>query len=235
MKIGVSVKNKISEGSCGNYVRWIESAGKFFQSEILFHEEKNQALKNFESCDALLLSGGEDVTPSLYGQAQWKEVADCNRSRDDFEFELLERSRSRKIPVFGICRGIQIANVFFGGTLIQDIEKVGKTNHKKISGQQDKIHTISVDENSHLFQALGEKNVDVNSSHHQSADKIGKDLKVVAKSEDGIVEALEWENSDGKFPLMLVQWHPERMTFQSKPSKNLLIDFIRQVKEYYKI
>ena len=118
-----------------------------------------------------------------------------------------------KIPMLGICRGLQIANVYFKGTLIPDLQKITGVCHSKKEGY-DQTHTLRVEKNSCLRTILNSEKGVVNSAHHQAADKIGKQLIVTARAEDGTVEAIEWKNPKGKSFMLLVQWHPERIKKQ---------------------
>jgi len=130
----------------------------------------------------------------------------------------------------GICRGLQLANVFFGGNLIPDIPATGKPDHSKVNGI-DRYHNVSVVENSILKQIVGTTNGEVNSAHHQSADRIGNDLVISAISEDGIIEGLERKQTQDDPFLVLVQWHPERMTnLESVFSKNIKLRFLDEVR-----
>ena len=151
--------------------------------------------------------------------------------RDDFELRVIERAMSLRIPVLGICRGLQVANVAFGGSLIVDLESRGFARHRPV-GEEEYRHPIDLMAGTLLTDIIGDKSGDVNSSHHQGAEKIGSDLKVSARSPDGVVEGLEWTDPDGKPFLLLVQWHPERMKdFENRGSKNVLEKFLSEIKK----
>lgn len=159
-----------------------------------------------ESCDGLLLCGGNDVSPRYYGQ----ENTACEKldpKRDEAEIALIRSYMKLNKPILGICRGMQILNVALGGTMIQDI---GEQLHKTHSGHQeplDKIHPIHTEPGS-LIRALWDENMMVNTIHHQAVDRLGDNLRVTAWSEDGLVEALEHE----KLSMVGLQWHPERIS-----------------------
>jgi putative glutamine amidotransferase len=180
-----------------------------------------------------VLSGGEDMHPRYYNKSEYVEqynLDDIIDDRDALEWKVLEYVRDRKIPLLGICRGLQVANVFFGGTLIPDIPSFGKFNHSKFP-EYDRYHTIQVDPDSLLAKIVGSNQGSVNSAHHQSAELIGKDLVVNAISPDNVVEGIEWKNPKGKPFLMLVQWHPERMKDQgSTYTKNIRSAFVESVR-----
>jgi putative glutamine amidotransferase len=141
----------------------------------------------------------------------------------------LEYTQQNQLPVLGICRGLQITNVFFGGTLIPDIPSAGKPDHSKIKGV-DRYHAVNIEASSLLKKIAGEGEGEVNSAHHQGADRVGEGLRVNAVSADGIVEGLERQRTDGKSFLLLVQWHPERMTNQESPLvKNIKLSFLKSI------
>jgi putative glutamine amidotransferase len=193
---------------------------------------KQNNLDDIKKCYGILLTGGEDVHPRFYNKLEYLELCyqdDMDEKRDEFELKVLEFTQQNKIPVLGICRGLQIANVFFGGTLIPDIPSFGKFNHSKKEGM-DTYHTIHIDVNSKLFKAIGNENGEVNSAHHQSADRVGKGLVANAFSSDGVIEGLEWIDPTNKPYLSLVQWHPERMKNQASPlSTGIRQNFLEQV------
>lgn len=155
--------------------------------------------------DGLLLSGGKDVGTARYGQEQKYDFVITDPQRDDLEWKLIKAFIDRKKPIFGICRGIQVLNVYFGGTLTQDIPDQLGGNHAK-----GVCHPLEIKKDSILGQLFGES-MEVNSYHHQSLDQLGKGLIATAWSDANghrIVEAIEHET----LPIWSVQWHPERMT-----------------------
>jgi putative glutamine amidotransferase len=199
-----------------NYANWVARDG---QVETIRLGYKQNNFDDIKKCNGILLTGGEDVHPRFYNKPEYVSLCyadDMDEWRDDFELKVLSYTQHNKIPLLGICRGLQIANVFFGGTLIPDIPTFGKFNHSKKDGN-DTYHHITIDESSNFFGVIGSRNGEVNSAHHQSADRIGRDLVANALSEDGIVEGLEWINPTGRPYLSLVQWHPERMKDQTSP------------------
>lgn len=207
-----------------NYIDWILQYDSLIQIVQLNHSKSNS--KELANCSSLLLPGGSDINPELYGQNNSKGLSEnIDSERDNFERELLEIALSNRLPVLGICRGLQIANVHLGGTLHQDI-----SNHRKTesTSNSDITHEITVDEKSFLFNLTNSKSGVVNSSHHQCADKIADDLHASSYSIDKIVEFLEWKDSSNKSPLLLVQWHPERMLDREENifSKKILQWFI---------
>jgi putative glutamine amidotransferase len=157
--------------------------------------------------DGLVLIGGRDIPPAAYGEEAAPQVVPMERQRWDFESELVRRWLETDKPVLGICLGSQIANVVQGGTLIQDIPtEVGDdVSHRAPDGAW---HKVTIDGDSQLHEILGESEVLVWTRHHQSVERVGDGLAVVAQSDDGVVEAMEMRQ---KPFAVFVQWHPERM------------------------
>jgi putative glutamine amidotransferase len=165
-----------------------------------------------EAIDGLLLSGGTDVAPELYKESVLDKRYPGEIPRSAFEIELLKRTYERKKPVMGICRGIQLINVAFGGTLYQDLylqRQLG--NHELKEGQPPPFHNVILEPNSRLFKIIGKSPIRVNSSHHQAVKDLASGFSITATSEDGIIEGIEL--NDSTFVLG-VQWHPERLENQ---------------------
>ena len=226
--IGVTDCSKYS-----NYSNWISVCNETVEVVQLSHQTNN--LEDIKKCQGVMLTGGEDVHPRFYNKPELYKYCyedDVSEARDEFEWKVLEYTESNSIPVLGICRGLQIANVFFGGTLIPDIPAWGKFNHSKLPDGADRYHTIMVDPSSSLYGLIHKQEGVVNSTHHQSADAIGDGLIVSALSPDGVAEALERKDPEGKSFLCLVQWHPERMKVQSSTFvKNIRDAFMEAVRE----
>ena len=163
--------------------------------------------------DGLMLTGGDDVAPERYGEPAHAAVVEAEPGRDEFEFALVKAARDRHLPLFAICRGIQVLNVAMGGTLIQDIpDEVGTTVEHRVKEPRFAIaHDVWLTSNSLLERTLRERLEDadscaVNSRHHQAPKDVGGGLTVSATAPDGVIEALEDPNR--RFVLG-VQWHPE--------------------------
>lgn len=190
--------------------------------------------KDIERCQGLFMTGGEDVHPRFYHKSEYVsqyKLTDFDEKRDEFELELLARWQQSKIPMLGICRGLQVTNVFLGGTLIPDLPSFGKFNHAKKSGKP-RLHLIQVDINSQLHAILQTDSGEVTSMHHQGIDQIAEGLVTNAITIDGVIEGAEWIDPTGKPPIILVQWHPEVMQNIHSPfAKNIRESFIRLVQE----
>lgn len=173
--------------------------------------------------DGLVLSGGGDVDPSLYGAPADPAVADVDRGRDDFEIALIHAARAARLPVLAICRGIQILNVALGGTLIQDLptEPVPEGGPPRLTHSrlgQDiyaLCQPVRIEAGSGLAGLLGSDLIKVNSVHHQALRDVAPGLRPVAWAEDGIVEAVETIEDD--WPVLGLQWHPECLVEAGDP------------------
>lgn len=184
---------------------------------IVLNENTASDLKG---CDALVLTGGKDVAPELY--ADWPdETVQADSARDGVEFRFIETAVYKRLPILGICRGLQVLNVYFGGSLIIDLEKYYGRNHKAVSKDEDRYHGVRLFESSHLRQFVQQEAGQVNSAHHQAADRIGSGLRVTARADDGTVEAIEG-NDDLPSRIISVQWHPERMAFENPFARGVL-------------
>lgn len=206
----------IGVADCGkypNYERWMLQVPHVEVVRLGYNFSKDAG-----KCHGILLTGGEDVHPQFYHHPEYLSLCEADNMderRDEFELNLLQQSQENQIPVLGICRGLQIANVFFGGTLIPDIPRSGKPDHAKVDGK-DRYHQVEIMPGTLLRAATHVPGGEVNSAHHQAAADAGRDLIVSAYSTDGVIEAMERPAAKGSF-LMLVQWHPERMVNASSP------------------
>ena len=209
-RIGITT----SDTNFQNYPNWI--AGEGVEIIQLSYTEKNT--QDFDSCDGFVLTGGIDVHPQFYQNTRvdYPNTTVFNESRDHFEIQVFEFACQKNKPVLAICRGMQLVNIALGGNLIQDLEENGFENHRKGS-EGDREHKIEVEPGTLLAQISGVQHGFVNSAHHQGLDQIADELKVSAFSEDGVVEAIEYKDTNKPF-LLAVQWHPERMQI---PASNL--------------
>lgn len=163
-----------------------------------------------DQIDGLILQGGADINPSMYGQQPLIEYNDSDIVRDMFEIALFKKALDKKIPVLGICRGCQIINVALGGTLRQEINGVSSIPHVLPEQDENNYHPVRFEKASIISKIYPEKkSLVVNSIHHQAVDKLGDGLVIEAMSEDDVVEAISLETSDF---VLGVQWHPEFMT-----------------------
>jgi gamma-glutamyl-gamma-aminobutyrate hydrolase PuuD len=186
MRVAVSF---LREDKLGTYVDAVRAAG--LEPEPISPAQK----RGLDGLRGLVLSGGGDVDPALYGADPHELTKHIFRERDELELELIEEAGRKGLPVLGICRGLQILNVARGGTLRQHIE-----GHKEVE------HLVSAEPESKIATFVGDDEYAVNSRHHQAAERIGSGLMVTARAGDGVVEALE--DPEARFTVA-VQWHPE--------------------------
>lgn len=196
----------------------------------IIHDE--EALKIYlEMIDGLLLTGGGDIAPLLYGENPTEQVDSISWERDRQEIALCNFASEMGIPIFGICRGLQVINVAFGGTLYQDIHKQidGTLGHSPSATSRDQLyHSVKIDKDSKLYSIFREDEIHVNSFHHQAAKDLGKGLKISAFSTDGIIEAIE--SQENNF-IVGVQWHPEDLVVKHPKFLSLFISFVEESKK----
>lgn len=176
--------------------------------------------------DAVILTGGHDVNPLIYGEELQKGIQGISNERDAFDLKLIEEALKQGKPMLGICRGMQLINAYLGGTLYQDIYKanVAKLEHVSFDTLSVGAHHITIKEQSFLHRATGLKKMLVNTEHHQAVKDIAEGFKVTAKSSDGIIEAME----DVHRKIYLVQFHPEAMAVNNNGEAiNIFKEFIK--------
>jgi len=170
--------------------------------------------------DGIILSGGGDISPAAYGAPAEDGLVDVEPARDLAEQDLLRCAAECHTPVLGICRGLQLMNVAFGGTLRQDLRHETVTDHHpKHVPDTVPAHPVIIEPGSLLATAVAAEQIDVNSTHHQAVDVVGRPLRVTARSFDGVVEALELAEPD--FWMVGVQWHPEAMEARHQAQRRL--------------
>jgi putative glutamine amidotransferase len=175
--------------------------------------------------DGLLLTGGSDVNPKLYGSERALESEPPDNARDELEMRLLKEALAADLPVLAICRGMQLFNVFHGGTLIQhlasaDVHRVKARDAEP--GRHPSAHRVWVAPNTRLAKIAGGGGHDVNSRHHQAVDRLGQDLIVSAIAADGVIEAIE---KPGASFAVAVQWHPEDRVLVNPADRELFAAF----------
>jgi putative glutamine amidotransferase len=163
------------------------------------------AKRTIESVDGLLLTGGGDISPTCYGATLEPETTDVDDERDRSELALVAAAVERGIPILGICRGAELVNVAFGGTLRQQLPTKDVVRHTQPRRRYEKVHRVLLEAESLIAEVVGSHELDVNSIHHQGLDVVGNDLDPVGRADDGLVEVVE--NRDRR--VLAVQWHPE--------------------------
>ncbi|MGM9803956.1 MAG: membrane dipeptidase [Muribaculaceae bacterium] len=181
--------------------------------------------------DGVLLTGGEDVAPSYYGEDPHEALGAVDTIRDVLELSVARLAANRNVPVFGVCRGVQLLNVAFGGSLYQDLPSQlgGEVIHHRVSSGERSVHGVNIARGSKLHMLLGIDSMTVNSSHHQAVKEVAKGACVDAVSSDGVIEAIDF------YPLkriMGVQWHPEGFNGKNEYMNKLLNFFIGEARLY---
>ena len=203
------------------YVKSLERAGATVRWIEL--DDTDKAIKESLECEGLLLPGGADIEPALYGRKREEKCGKPNELRDKVEFLIFNAFIETNKPVLCICRGFQLLNVACGGTLYQDIADIKKCSHSDFLKRAKAIHKISISEDTKLYSIFGNEDVGVNSLHHQALEKVGENLIVSAVSEDGFVEAVELKGH----PFCIgVQWHPEHMSKKDALQQKLFDEFV---------
>jgi putative glutamine amidotransferase len=205
MKIGLTYTGM--DWKHDNYVRWLSDG---VESVEVARLEAGGTSKGMKDLDALVLSGGIDIYPSLYGGSmEYAENNGWKKERDDFELKMLEEALGKGVPVLGVCRGLQLINVYRKGTLVQDLGMAGDKIHMAEGG--DKQHAVRIERDTVLAAVAGQSGGVVNSAHHQAVERLGEGLRVNCVAADGTIEGLEWAEPEGRPFMLAVQWHPERM------------------------
>lgn len=178
--------------------------------------------------DGILFTGGSDVDPGRYGKSEEASRCEIDPARDESEFALAKQADKEKIPVFAICRGLQLINVYYGGTLIVDLVQAGYEPHTKINGV-DRTHDVHVEPGTTLKRLTRATDADITSAHHQAIDEVAPGMQISAKSlSDNIIEAIEWQDPKGKPYFLAVQWHPERMQYTDQLAGELFEGFLSE-------
>jgi putative glutamine amidotransferase len=216
--IRVGIVDQCSSNVVGKeYISFVSHGG--FKPIVLKRSaDKAKIAAMVAACDSISLCGGEDIEPSRYNEKPSPELGEVNKERDAWEFAVLDEAVKMRKPILGICRGCQMLNVYFGGTLYQDLptefEGCAKEGHRL--GNKGE-HSIVVASGSRFAERTGKLQMTVNSRHHQAVKKLGRGFKATAHSVDGVIEVIE----NTEYPAIGVQFHPE-VLFCDKGRKEFL-------------
>ena len=172
--------------------------------------------------DGLVMTGGADPDPSLYGEDAHPELGEIETGRDKWELGLIRAALDRRLPMLCVCRGAQLLNISLGGTLVQHLDE-SDTHALWTASRTDRCHTVRVSTGSQLASLYGQ-NVATNSLHHQAVGRPGSGVIVTGIAEDGVIEGFEIE---GRPEVLAVQWHPEMLAEQPDPAFAWLVDEAR--------
>lgn len=226
--IGITCRYNEEALEVGQPANYMESVSKLGAIPILLYcTEDESLLKEWANlCDGLMLSGGPDINPEIYGEKPHEKCNNIAPSRDKTESRLFKLFREQNKPVFAICRGAQLVNALMGGKLHQDIPSLINTEiTHSIQRLVPAWHNMKFLPNTKLFDIVGVEECTVNSYHHQCISEVAAGLKAVAFAPDGIIEAVE--STDGGW-ILGVQWHPERTFNDDEISQKLFSAFVKE-------
>jgi putative glutamine amidotransferase len=213
------------------YTTYIDSLRRAGAIPVLIPPQPENAAEIVDGLDGILLAGGDDCDPAVYGEVALPSVEPMDPRRQSNDLTLARVARERGIPTLGICLGVQVMNVAAGGTLVQDIDSQLETEIRHASIPEDRArHDVIVEKGTKLAGILPAVDLNVNSSHHQAIRAVADGLRVTAHAPDGIVEGIE----DPRHPFYLgVQWHPEDMSGEGSAS-SLFAAFVDAARKYAK-
>jgi putative glutamine amidotransferase len=212
------------------FTTYVDSLRRGGAVPMLIPPQPENAAEIIDTLDGLLLAGGDDCDPEVYGEERHPSVEPMDPRRQSNDLSLAKLARDRGIPTLGICLGLQVMNVAAGGTLVQDIESQVDTGIEHASVPEDRArHDVHIEDGTHLSSILGgAAEMNVNSSHHQAIGTVGEGLRETAHAPDGIVEGLE----DPRHPFYIgVQWHPEDMSAETSAT-SIFGAFIEAARNY---
>jgi putative glutamine amidotransferase len=234
IKVKIGITHTGRDDKQMNYTKWIKGNDDI---EIITLSAKNG--NDVDACDALVLSGGIDMHPKYYkgNNAYDNNPRKFEVERDEFELNAFDAAIKKSMPVLGVCRGLQLINVYCNGSLVQDLGDKNRIHkdymERETKMSHDQKHHVKIEKGTLLNEIVKVESGVVNSAHHQAIKELGKELVANSWSDDGIIEGIEWKDKNNRPFMLAVQWHPERMEkadiFDSPFSKNIRDYFISAV------
>jgi len=215
--IGISTGLKNVDMASGNIPcvvinsDFVKACNNYGNTAVIFGPHDKSETIDVSKFDAIIISGGGDINPNIYGEEKLEKTIRVSDIRDSSELAMLKSAEENNVKTLAICRGHQLLNVYKGGTLYQDLKESGfdQIEHDKpFDDARSHVHDLKIESNSNLYKIIQENEIQVNSIHHQAINKIGQDLQITAKSPDGVIEGIEITNG---WNALGVQWHPENM------------------------
>ncbi|MCS7176607.1 MAG: gamma-glutamyl-gamma-aminobutyrate hydrolase family protein [Candidatus Kapabacteria bacterium] len=236
MELRVAFSKASGEPKYRNYVEWLYRViPEMVAVDISAVQDPVEAL---QECAGLVLTGGPDIAPYRYGRPEYAPLCTetPDEERDELELRAIQQAVELKMPILAICRGAQVLNVAFGGTLIADLPTQRQTpvTHWKVEGK-DSIHDVTVLPATLLWKYTHVEQSEVASAHHQAVEELAPVFMPSALAPDGVVEAFEWANPEDRGFLIAVQWHPERMPWENPLSSALAERFALEVESYARL
>ena len=188
---------------------FVKACNNYGNNAVIFGPQEISESLDVSKFDAIVISGGGDINPNIYGEKKLEKTIRISDHRDSTELAMLKSAEEHNIKTLAICRGHQLLNVYKGGTLHQDLKKSGfnEIEHQKpYDDARRYVHRINIEKETKLEGIVQESNFEVNSIHHQGIDKLGDDLIISARSEDDVIEGIEITNG---WDAIGIQWHPE--------------------------
>jgi len=193
----------------------------------LMHD--NEIIELLNSLDGIIFTGGEDFDPSYYNERPIPQMGKVNAIRDDFDIRVLRLAAERGLPILGICRGVQLINIVYGGSLYQDISAQYHDNsirHRQRQPKEEASHSVLVEDNTVFADIVKDRMLMVNSSHHQAIKKVADGFRIAGRSPDKIVEVIEKIDSENW--ILGVQFHPETRVLQDNAMRKIFRSFIEE-------
>lgn len=227
--IGITTYHKDERGYIQLPAQYAEAVRRAGGIPLLIQPGEQHMDVLLELFDGIILSGGGDVDPSLYTEAEHEQVYWVNTERDQFEIDLTHKLLETDMPTFCICRGLQVLNVALGGTLISHIPDAVEDAIPHRQPPRDPIaHDVNIATDSRLATIMGAQTVKTASWHHQSIEKLADGLHVVGQAADGVIEAVEMPDKPN---VMAVQWHPELTAHEDTSQQRLFDELVQMAKQ----